>query len=90
VRSHTMFYSRLRMMKQVVNGYLGNSAIYLYARKLNHEWIRNNKTYLKALKLAAQAKNTIIRFDFEIDFSEIKQKVWAAAGSLALPMPSPA
>jgi len=90
VRSHAMFYSRLRMMRQLVNGYLGNSAIYLYARKLNHEWIRNNKTYLKALKLAAQAKNTIIRFDFEIDFSEIKQKVWAAAGSLALPMPTPA
>lgn len=90
IKAHAMFYSRLRMVRQIAKGYLGNSAIYFYARKLNHDWIRNNKTYLKALKLAAQAKNTIIRFDFEIDFSEIKQKVRAAAGALALPMPAPA
>lgn len=83
IKGHAMFYSRRRAMQNLLKGHVANSAIYYYARKLNRDWIKNNKTYLKALDLAERAKDLVVNFELEIDFSEIREKVALAANGLA-------
>lgn len=91
LKAHAMFYSRLRALKNLAHGYVTDSLIYLYARKLNQEYRRANRVYLKALRLAERARGFKFSFDLEIDLSEIKKQVQIAAGALlksqGLPLP---
>lgn len=47
---HRRFYSPARILKNAVTGDLLNSAIALYARKLNKDWCKRNRGYLAALE----------------------------------------
>jgi len=84
IKAHAKFYSRWRTLERLLEGHLSGSMIYVYARRLIHEWKRTNRVYLRALKLAERARDLRINFDLEIDLSEVKRQVRLAAEMLAL------
>ena len=84
IKGHASFYSLRRAMKHVIEGHLTNGAIYLYAHKLNRQWQRANRVYLKMLRLAERARDFRLNFDFTFDFAEIYRQVQMAASSLAM------
>ncbi len=79
IRAHAVFYSHGRALKQLLGGYVTGSLIYLYARKLNREWVKGNRVYLKALELSEKARHFNVSFDFELDLSEVREQIAQAA-----------
>ncbi len=49
VEGHKSFYSAGRILRYAARGDLLNSAIAVYARKLNRDWTRQNRGYIDAL-----------------------------------------
>ena len=49
MEGHRRFYSLGRILKNAATGDLLNSAIAIYARKLNKDWCKRNHAYLQAL-----------------------------------------
>ncbi len=82
ITGHARFYSLRRAVDRFANGQLTNAFIYLYANKMNRQWKRANRVYLKLLKLAERARGIHLSFDYRFDFGEIFLQVQAAAQGL--------
>jgi radical SAM superfamily enzyme YgiQ (UPF0313 family) len=87
IKGHALFYSRWRAFHHLLRGSLAGMVVCHYARRLNHEWQRFNRTYLDALKLAARRSPLKVSFDLSLDFSDIREQVRRAAAAL---LPAPA
>lgn len=76
---HAQFYSIGRTLKLLLSGSMIGTALYLYARKVNREWLHGNRVYLKALRLAERAKGFQLSFCIKWDYAEIRLQVEAAS-----------
>jgi len=64
ILTHKKFYSLRETVRRLLHWKWGDIAIAFYARNLNRNWKRNNKTYMKLIKLLKPEKDTQILADF--------------------------
>ncbi|MCX8011447.1 MAG: radical SAM protein, partial [Ignavibacteria bacterium] len=57
VKGHAKFYSRSRLLKNILRLKIEETALNIYARKLNRLWKKLNKPYLKLMSLIKKSKS---------------------------------
>ncbi len=82
IRSHGRFYSWPRSLWNLARGKVGTTAIYLYARRVNARWKRQNRPFLKALGSVAEGRLPRWDHDGKGRFSEVREAVKRARESL--------
>ena len=75
VRSHWRFYSWPRSLSNLLKLKILRTGIYIYARRINAQWKRQNRLYLKALKLFSSSGPFSLNIELKLKFPEIGQAV---------------
>jgi len=75
VRSHWRFYSWPRSLAYLVKLKFKHTALYLYARRVNANWKRQNRFYLRALKLLSRNGFLTFGADLKRRFPDIRQAI---------------
>ncbi|MFC1890412.1 B12-binding domain-containing radical SAM protein [Thermodesulfobacteriota bacterium] len=63
---HNRFYSRGRVVRDLLRGRVGSAGIAVYARGLNRRWKGRNSLYLHALKLLQYSRELEVTMDLRI------------------------
>jgi anaerobic magnesium-protoporphyrin IX monomethyl ester cyclase len=66
IAAHRAFYSGRRILGHCLRGDLGNAAIALYARNLQHAWVDRNALYMKALRLLRPSRELKVMLDLRV------------------------
>jgi len=64
IKAHKKFYSIRETIRRLLLGKLTDVAIAYYARNINRNWKKKNKTYMKLIKLLKPQLDTYIKADF--------------------------
>lgn len=75
VRSHWRFYSWPRSLSNLVKLKLMRTAIYLYARRVNARWKRQNRYFMKVLQLFSKSSPFAVNVDLKLKFPDVRQAV---------------
>ena len=82
VRSHWRFYSWPRSLLNLIKLKFLRTGIYIYARRINARWKRQNRRYLEALKIFSRSGSFNLNMEFMRRFPEIKSAVAKAQKGL--------
>lgn len=66
IDAHRMFYSNRKILRNCLQGDMGNAAIAVYARILQHKWLGKNDLYLKALQLLKPSGELEVMLDMRL------------------------
>jgi radical SAM superfamily enzyme YgiQ (UPF0313 family) len=66
IEAHRAFYSGGRILRHALSLDLGNAAIGVYARMLQHKWLSKNDLYMKALRLLRPSKDLKVMLDLQV------------------------
>lgn len=83
VRSHWRFYSWPRSLACLVKLKFVRTGIYIYARRINARWRRQNRFYLRVLKLFSRSGPFTFSADLKLRFPEIRQAMEKARTRIA-------
>lgn len=75
LRSHWRFYSWPRSLANLVKLKFKRTAVYIYARRVNALWKRQNRFYLKTLKLLSRNGFLAVSRDLKSRFPDIRQAI---------------
>ncbi|MCK5351384.1 hypothetical protein KAJ77_02335, partial [bacterium] len=73
VRAHWRFYSWPRSLANLVKLKFVRTGIYIYARRINARWKRQNRFYLRVLKLFSKSGPFTFNADLKRRFPDIRQ-----------------
>jgi len=66
LEAHRSFYSGGKILRHALSLDLGNAAIGVYARMLQHKWLNRNDLYMKALRLLRPSKDLKVMLDLQV------------------------
>ena len=75
VRSHWRFYSWPRSLASLIKLKFVRTGIYIYARRINARWQRQNRFYLRALELFSADGSLTFNADLNQFFPDIRQAI---------------
>lgn len=75
VRSHWRFYSWPRSVSNLLKLKFMRTGIYIYARRINAQWKRQNRLYMKILKLFSRSGPFALNVELRQKFPDISQAV---------------
>jgi radical SAM superfamily enzyme YgiQ (UPF0313 family) len=73
VRSHWRFYSWPRSISNLLKLKFMRTGIYLYARRINAQWKRQNRLYMKVLKLFSGDGPFALNVELKLKFPDVRQ-----------------
>jgi radical SAM superfamily enzyme YgiQ (UPF0313 family) len=75
VRAHWRFYSWQRSFQSLLKLKFVRTGIYIYARRINARWKRQNRVYMRILKLLDRSGPYILSADLKRRFPDVSQAV---------------
>lgn len=81
IRAHSRFYSRVRSMVKLARLKVVGAAVDIYARRINRKWKRQNRFFMRVLKLYSKPSPFSFAVDLKLKFPDVKAAV-AKVGNL--------
>jgi len=66
LEAHRTFYSGAKILRHALRFEIGNAAIAVYARTLQHQWLSKNDLYMKALRLLRPSNDLKVLLDLQV------------------------
>jgi radical SAM superfamily enzyme YgiQ (UPF0313 family) len=86
IKAHWRFYSRFRSLVNLAKLKFTRTGIYLYARKINKRWKRQNRPYMKVLDPVSKGKTPALILQLPSRYSDISRAAEKARSRLRVKM----
>ncbi len=73
IQGHRKFYSTLEVIRRFYRFDFFNAMIAAYAKRLCHEWVKDNRLYLKVMKFLRPSADYILSIDIRRKGTDIKE-----------------
>ena len=82
LKAHSRFYSRMGSLLKLARFRILDAAVYVYARRTNRKWKRQNRFFMRVLKLYSKPSPFSFAVDLKRKFPDVKTAVARATAML--------